>query len=155
MGAFVTAFIGGIMARLGPLLTQLAYGALVIQIEEWLREGAFFNHLVSLSNGWVCDYARTHWGVSLDPVNPLTRQSISAGIGQKIGVQLTDVFNKEALLTDIGTWLAHELNSRYGTNFTSLYPLNNLQEQVENAVLDVMLSAIDEVETEVRGHKTL
>ncbi|STQ91199.1 hypothetical protein [Iodobacter fluviatilis] len=155
MGGLVNAFIAGMMARLVPLLAGIGLTWVTVQIETWLKEGVFFDHLVSLTSGWVCDYALTHWGITLDRNNPLTRQSISAGIGQKIGVQLTDVFNKEALLTDIGRWLANELNNRYGTNFTGLYPLNNLQEQVENAVLDVILSAIDDVEAEVRGHKTL
>ena len=153
MGAFVTAFIGGMMARLVPVFTTLGIAWATIEVETWLKEGSLFNHLVSLSSGWICDYAQAHWGIVLDRNDPLTRQSISRGIGLKIGIEITDVFNKEALLTDIGRWLALELNNRYDTQFTGLYPLTNLQEQLENEVLDLILGAIDDVESEVRGLK--
>ncbi|MCX7206995.1 MAG: hypothetical protein NT086_13645 [Proteobacteria bacterium] len=102
----------------------------------------------------IVEYALVHWGVILDRNNPLSKASINNAISQKVGFTLTDVFDKNALMHDVGAGLAQELNQRFGTHITTVWPVEVFQDQLENAVLDIILEAIDDVESEVRGRKS-
>jgi hypothetical protein len=91
------------------------------------------------------------WGVALDANDPFSRSSISGGVGQKIGIHLRDIFDKEILLQDIGAGLAAMINTRYGTTFTTFWPLETLQFEVETQVFALLNQAVDELHAETKA----
>lgn len=112
---------------------------------------AIARELNELLAGFVIDYVQQRWGVVLSPSDPFSRGSISGGIGQKIGIPLRDVFDKEILLQDVGAGLAAMINARYGTTFTTFWPLETLQFEVEAQVFALLSDAVDELHAETKA----
>ena len=70
------------------------------------------------------------------------REAIRKATEQKTGVGLTirtfypiTAETVEEIGADIGTWLALVANAKIGTNFTSLYPPENLKTEIQNQVI--------------------
>ena len=112
---------------------------------------AIKRELRGLMAGAVVDYAQKHWGVVLDTADPFSRSSISGGLGQKIGIPLRDIFDREMLLADIGAGLAGMVNARYGTNLSTFWPLDSLQSELEGQVVQYLNTAVDEMYAETKS----
>jgi hypothetical protein len=102
------------------------------RIEEFLRSDQVKAIITGHVNDIIVDYARQQLAIELDPADPLTKQSISHAIGARLGFTITDITDKEALMTDVSKELAKRINGVAGTNFTKFYPVDTIKQQLQN-----------------------
>lgn len=149
IGAFFRWIIGRLVAAFSSRLGQFITGIVASIIAgNWREIQDAFNELINTDDikaeavarvlKIVADHAADRLGIVLDPNDPLSVPSLSAGIGGKIGIPLTNILDKEAVLADVSASLAQRVNDRAGTNFTALWPvetlLTNLQTEAVVAV---------------------
>lgn len=123
--------------KLLAALETLQLGWMITDMDDqFLAADAMMNRL-------ICDEVYKRTNVTLDPASPLSKASISNGIGNKIGIPLRDVFDKEMLIEDIAAGIAMRINTEYGTQITTVWPPAVFIPQLENAIIDYVILQLE------------
>lgn len=140
----------GILARLLQAIKAMPFYQKLIAALETLQLGWLISDMDeqflsadALMNNLICDETYKRTGIQLDRANPLTKTSISNGIGQKIGIPLRDVFDKDMLIEDIAAGIAMRINAEYGTQLTTVWPPEVFIPQLENAIIDYVILQLE------------
>jgi hypothetical protein len=128
--AALRRFLAVVIARLGTIAGQLvaAFVAWLAthleEIIEWIVAHTK-DDLENYIKSWIVEEVRKRWDVNLDPVDPLSKESISNAVAQKLaipGLHIRDFTNRALLVEDIQTALTGQINQRAGTSLTAIYP---------------------------------
>lgn len=129
---------------LGQWLLRTAIGVyLWNEAKQLIENGINSGQFRDIINNAIVKETYNRTGIVLDPANPLTKNSISNGIGQKIGIPLRDVFDKEMLIEDIAAGIAMRINAEYGTQITTVWPPAVFIPQLENAIIDYVILQLE------------
>lgn len=99
-------------------------------------------------SGLIAQYALEHYGITVDPNDPFSSASVSGAITQKTGIPITDIYNKESVLNDLGLYVAGQINGRLGTTFSTVYPVETFQAEIEDQVMALINNEIDQMQAE-------
>jgi hypothetical protein len=150
---FLARFALFYSARLAPIFSRLfgpRIGALIAaaigasfkdyfeQIFEWVKD----TMELGVKNAIVA-HANESLQLELDENNPFSVASFSAAIGKRVGVPIRDVTNKDLLIEDVGAFLAGQINQRAGTNFTKLWPPDELIPQMRAQATAQIMAAVE------------
>jgi hypothetical protein len=118
IGGFIYAYLERVIEWLGQALESE-------DIKQFMLE-----QLLS----FIVEAAAERTGLVLNPADPLSKESISGAIGNRIGITLTDVTSKDAVLEDVGKYMATQINQVMQTNLDGLWPLDALPAKLADEV---------------------
>jgi hypothetical protein len=83
-------------------------------------------------------------GLVLDSDDPFSKKSLSVAIGSKIGAELRDVTDSEALKEDLAGLARDKINEALGTEFEAFYPFDpeSIREQAKREITAIVTQAI-------------
>lgn len=148
----VWVFLRWLARRTGAIIIQVA--ALIVagkwkELKDYLQgelqsiEADILEEAYGYVRGFIVTYAKDKLGVDLDPNNPLSKQSLAGAIGARVGIRLSDITDREALMHDVGVAVAQRINPIFGSHFTSFWPAEELKENLQREFLVAVSNRLD------------
>lgn len=134
----VFAMLRNILAT-NPKLSAVFGGAIFYYIDEISaakhKAEQFYRELYDEYSGDIGEYIVTAGtAFASDAVRKGTEQKFGVGLNIRKFYPVNSE-TMEMIGEDVGTWLALLANNKIGTNFTSLYPPENLKTEIQNQVI--------------------
>jgi len=87
---------------------------------------------------WVIAYFAERAGINLDYENPLSEESITSGISNRIGIPLRSLRDKEMMKEDLDAFVVAQITERSGYQVHSVLNVEVLKNDLERIALAVM-----------------
>lgn len=94
--------------------------------------------LENMLKAWVVEQAAYYAGIELDPETPWSDASLAGGVGQKIGIPLRSLRDRQMITEDLDAYLVAMIEQKSGYRITTVLDRDLLRKDIERIALAVM-----------------
>lgn len=115
---------------LAPALITWGARSLAVYGLAKLFSDESIDDLVQIVKSWVVEQAAHYAGLQLDPDAPWSDASLAGAVGQKLGIGLRSLRDKDMIVQDLDVFVVDQISSRSGYVVRSVFDVQILREDL-------------------------